>query len=225
MKVLFFIAIMVSFNGFLPAQTFTGKVLDENRHSVVFANVVLLTLPDSVFAGGTTTGENGIFSITPNKLANDYLLKISFIGYESFTKVFNKNSQQNLSEIILKTNAIQMQEISIVAKPPKIRFEKGIYIADIENSMAARGNTVESLLNQLPGVWASATEITVIGKSGVTVYINNRQVNLQGEALMKYLQNLHSEDISRIEVMQNASVEFSAEGEGGDSHYHKTYDR
>jgi outer membrane cobalamin receptor len=89
--------------------------------------------------------------------------------------------------------------------------------------MAATGNTMESLLNQLPGVWASnsgisvngKSGISVNGKSGITVYVNDRPVNLQGEALMKYLHNLRSEDIAKIEIMQSASAEYSVEGAGG----------
>ncbi|MDR0559748.1 MAG: TonB-dependent receptor [Prevotellaceae bacterium] len=215
MRTLFYIIILLLISRFLPAQTFIGKVIDENRQPVVFANVTLLALPDSVFVVGATTDENGIFLITTDKTENDYLLKISFLGYESFTIILNSDSRQDLGDITLKTNTIQMKEVLVVAQQPKIRFEKGMYIADIEHSMAANGNTVESLLNQLPSVWASNSGISVSGRSGVAVYINNRLINLQGEALMKYLQNIRSENISKIEIMQNASAEFSAAGAGG----------
>jgi hypothetical protein len=93
-------------------------------------------------------------------------------------------------------------------------MERGIYIADIENTIAAIGNTVETLLKQLPGVRVYRDGISVNGKT-VTVYVDNIQINLQGEQLMSYLQALRSEDVSKVEIQPYASAEFSAEGEGG----------
>lgn len=214
MRVFYCSVILLLISEFISAQTFIGKVLDTDNQPMPFTNVILITLPDSVFSGGVTTDDKGFFSITANCRANNYLLKISFLGCEPFSKMLDVNTKQDLGEIILKTNEVQLQGVSVVAQLPKIRYEKGTYIADIENSMAAKGNTVESLLNQLPGLWASTNGISVFGKT-ITVYINNRQVNLLGETLMKYLQNIRSEDISKIEIMQSASAEFSAEGSGG----------
>lgn len=214
MKNLLCFIILILNSGYLYAQNFTGKVLDENSQPVGFANIVILVLPDSVFAGGAMTSETGDFSVTVNKQETDYLLTVSCLGYESFSLALNENSRSNLENIILKTGAIQMQEVSVTARQPQIRFEKGKYTVSIENSMAATGNTMEALFNQLPGVWASGSGISVNGKSAA-VYINDRAVNLQGEALMKYLHSIRSEDVGKIEIMQSASAEYAAEGAGG----------
>jgi len=198
---------------FLSAQqTFTGKVVDENTSlPIEFANVVLLQRSDSSFVAGTATDNLGAFSIEAKQ--GDYLLKVSFIGYQTkYLQIENVNA--NASIISLLQNEKNLTEVIVTAQVPKISFSNGKYIADIEHSIAAQGNTVESLLNQLPGIWASPNGISAFGNS-VTVYINNRQVQLQGEALMQYLRSLRSEEISKIEIMQSATAEFSAEGAGG----------
>lgn len=197
----------------IKAQTFSGTVLNENRQPVEFANVIMLALPDSTLAGGTSSAENGSFSFDVNKSTKNYLLRISMLGYEAITKTVESN-ERNLGDLIMKAYSLQLQEVVVVAQQPKIKFENGKFIANIQNSMAARGNTVESLLSQLPGVWASSGGISISGK-GATVYINNRQVKFQGETLMKYLQTLRSEDIAEIEIIPNPTAEFSAEGAGG----------
>ena len=64
--------------GEIAAQTVSGKVIDENKQPLPYANVVLLTLPDSTFVTGTVTAEDGTFSLnttTPNQL-----VRISSIG-------------------------------------------------------------------------------------------------------------------------------------------------
>lgn len=45
------------------AQTLTGKVVDEANVPVEFANVVLLSLPDSAFRSSIRTGNNTSWGI------------------------------------------------------------------------------------------------------------------------------------------------------------------
>lgn len=43
----------------VSAQTVKGKLVDESNHPLPYANVVLLSLPDSAFVSGTISGEDG----------------------------------------------------------------------------------------------------------------------------------------------------------------------
>ena len=56
------------------AQTFTGKVVDEKNQPLPYANVVLLSLPDSTFVAGTVSDESGAFSLRSEK--PDLLLRV-----------------------------------------------------------------------------------------------------------------------------------------------------
>ena len=47
----------------LSAQTVSGKLIDENSQPLPYANVVLLSLPDSAFVSGTISGEDGTFTL------------------------------------------------------------------------------------------------------------------------------------------------------------------
>ena len=70
--------------GEIAAQTVSGKLIDENKQPLPYANVVLLALPDSTFVTGTVTAEDGTFSLnttTPNQL-----VRISSIGYNTVYK-------------------------------------------------------------------------------------------------------------------------------------------
>ncbi|MDR3129860.1 MAG: carboxypeptidase-like regulatory domain-containing protein [Tannerellaceae bacterium] len=179
-KLLLYLFCSFSIGELLVAQIFNGKVVDEGQEPVAFANAVLISLPDSGFVAGTATNDAGEFVLEATGQANNYLLKITALGYEPFSQTFDKGSEQKLGEIVLKTAMVQMEEVSVVVVRPKIRMEKGTYIADIENSIAASGNTVEMLLNQLPGVWATGSHISLNGKA-VTVYINNVHIKLEVE--------------------------------------------
>jgi len=45
----------------LSAQSLTGKLIDETQQPMPYANVILLSLPDSAFVAGTISDESGTF--------------------------------------------------------------------------------------------------------------------------------------------------------------------
>ena len=65
----------------LSAQTVSGKLIDENSQPLPYANVVLLSLPDSVFVSGATSDDKGNF-VLKDLSARSYLLQVSYIGYQ-----------------------------------------------------------------------------------------------------------------------------------------------
>lgn len=63
----------------LSAQTVSGKLVDEKNEPMPYANVVLLSLPDSAFVSGTISGDDGTFSLSAT--AQPQIVRISSIGY------------------------------------------------------------------------------------------------------------------------------------------------
>ena len=60
----------------------SGHVNDENKQPVAFCNVTLTEILNKTSLSGTTTNEEGDF-IFENLKPVDYLLNISFLGFES----------------------------------------------------------------------------------------------------------------------------------------------
>lgn len=63
MKRFLFLLIEVVLPVSLSAQTVGGKLIDENSQPLAYANVVLLSLPDSTFVTGTISGGDGFFTL------------------------------------------------------------------------------------------------------------------------------------------------------------------
>lgn len=63
------------------AQTVTGKLIDENSQPLPYANVVLLSLPDSTFVSGTISGEDGSFTLETT--SENQIIQISSLGYKT----------------------------------------------------------------------------------------------------------------------------------------------
>lgn len=63
MKKLFLLFSMLSITTFLMAQEVIGKVVDSNGKPLPYVNIVLLNTQDSTFIKGTTSGQNGDFTL------------------------------------------------------------------------------------------------------------------------------------------------------------------
>lgn len=57
--------------------------------------------------------------------------------------------------------------------------------------------------------------VSIAGKSGVAVMINERMLNLSGSELITYLKSLRSENIEKIEVITTPPAKYEAQGNSG----------
>ena len=106
--------LLISLVVFLPenlsAQSVSGKLVDENSHPLPYANVVLLSLPDSAFVSGTISGEDGTFTLEAT--SENQIVKISSIGYKIVCKPV---SPANIGIVQLVSEAQKVGEVVVNA--------------------------------------------------------------------------------------------------------------
>ena len=191
------VLIFCSVNTF--AQTIMGGVLGEDNSPVTFANVVLMSA-DSTFLGGTVTDSDGKFTIERSE--NAAFLSVSCLGYEP--KTLNVND--DCSKIVLKTSALELDEITVSAGKPKTRIKDGAMVTDVQNTLLSKTLSTEQMLAKLPGVTSTKEGIEVFGKGKPEIYINNVKVHDDSE-----LKNLDHKKVKTIEVINNPGAEYDAE--------------
>lgn len=186
--------------GEIAAQTVSGKLIDENKQPLPYANVVLLSLPDSTFVTGTVTAEDGTFSLnttTPNQL-----VRISSIGYNT---VYKPVQPANLGIIQLTSDTQQLGEVVVKADLPKMQLKGDAMITTVTGSVLEKAGTGEDLLNKIPGVSAEDEEVNVFGSGTAEIYINGRKVRDNSE-----IDQLSSEQIKHVEVVKNPGARYDA---------------
>ena len=103
-----------------PKGSVFGTVVDENDGSpITHATVQLLSLPDSTMVSGNVTNLDGRFML--HALPGQYVLKVSYVGYLPVMKhirLITTKSKLNAGRILLKTDAILLNEAVIVAEAP-----------------------------------------------------------------------------------------------------------
>lgn len=194
------ILLSLPFQGLL-AQSFKGKIIDSTtKEALSFANVVLLQAVDSAFVTGTVSGDDGTFSLVPP--AGKSILRISLIGYETYTEPFHS---QNQSIIALTPKQEMLSEVVVTGHARLFKMENGGISADIQNTPLKTIGNLSEVLGQMPFVTKTDNAFTVLGKGTPIVYINNRLVRDNNDLL-----RINSKDIKKVTVITNPGAEYDA---------------
>lgn len=201
-----------------PHGQITGALYTENAEAVEFANVLLLSFPDSAYVKGTMSDEAGSFAF--DKISEgDYQLVISSVGFRTFHSPEFKVTAQNTTDLgklnILK-DITELKAVTVSSQKPLVERKPDRLIFNVAGNVVSSGNTALELLTKAPGVFVDADgNVMLNGKSNVQVMINGKKSHLSGKQLKAMLNGLKSEQLATIEVITNPSAKYEAEGVGG----------
>lgn len=111
-----------------------------------------------------------------------------------------------------------LEAVTVTAKKPLMERKAGITTIRIDALLSATGSNTLEVLEQLPGVQVNNGQISLRGKSNVTIYIDNKPIYLDGDELAAYLQSLPGHAIEKIELMPQPPANYDAAGNGGVIH-------
>lgn len=155
----------------LSAQTVSGKLIDENGQPLPYANVVLLSLPDSAFVDGTISGENGTFTLETT--SESQIVKISSIGYKTVCKPV---SPANIGIVQLVSDAQMLGEVVVKGNLPVTRIKGDAMITGVAGTALEKAGTAEQMLDKIPNVTSKDGEINVFGRGTPEIYVNGRKL-------------------------------------------------
>lgn len=200
MKKTFFILTLCLMVIVAQAQNINGRIIDEKVQPLPFANVVLLSLPDSTFVQGAVSDVNGRFSIEAKQAKG--LLKVSSIGYVS---QFIKCLGGNVGDIKMMPDQHLLNEVEVTASRPTYKMTSEGIATQVEYSVLSKAGTAEDVLAKIPGLTKKGEGFEVFGKGAPLIYINGREIRDASE-----LDQLKSEDIKNVEVITNPGASYDA---------------
>ncbi len=185
-----------------PAQTFTGKVVDEDSTPVSYATVALFSDRDSALVQGGTTGEDGTFSIEVAENTS-YKVRVSFLGYATYT---TESMPRDLGVITLKPQDTALKEVVVKGSIPAYKAISGGMTTRVSGSVLSKVGTANDVIGHLPGIQKKTDgTFEVIGKGAPVIYINNRKVRDISE-----LGKLKSDEIRQIDLITNPGADYDA---------------
>src|SRR6188768_2697372 len=156
MKRFLLVLICISATPLVMAQKISikGQVLDSASNTLSYATVMLLSPKDSPPINFGTTNPEGFFEIKNINHA-EHLLKITFVGYKTYSAVINPADGKDVVELgaikmevaltRLDELVVQAEQAPVVVKHDTIEFNAGSFKTN-------PNATVEDLLKKLPGI-------------------------------------------------------------------------
>ena len=202
------------------SQTFQlkGTILDGEQNAVSYATVLLspngeMFSPDGENHHFTTSDKNGTFLF--RAVAGNYTLAISSIGYEGYKAEVSLTADSNLGEIILTESAEVIEDVVVMGNLIKREADRFV-MNNISESALAKGRDTYELLKLAPAVYADNNgTISINGKAGAKVIINEREVRMTSDQLMAYLKAIPAENLQKIEIIPESGADYDADSANG----------
>ncbi|WP_164714022.1 outer membrane beta-barrel family protein [Chitinophaga rhizosphaerae] len=185
-----------------------GKLVDDQTGKPVeYASVALLKSTDSSVVTGMLSKGNGDFdfrNIAPGK----YILKIFFIGYETFFRPVTVRQSSDVGNLRLKTTATALKGVEVVGEKPAFTMEIDKRVFNVEKNLASVGGTATDVLRQVPSVNVDIDGNVSVRNGSPTIFIDGRPSTLT-------LDQIPADAIQSVEVVTNPSAKYDAEGMSG----------
>jgi len=226
LKLLFF-SISILFSSVIWGQvtnvTVSGIVKSKTDQSFLpYVNIIAKTEKNNVFVSGTITNEEGQFSLVGIKPGN-YQLEFSFSGFRKQTQPFFVGSHSEFLEIppveleqIKEEKETKIDEVTIIASKKNelsSQLDKKTY--SLADNISQSGGSVLQSMQNLPGITVQDNKVQLRGNDKVTVLIDGKQTALTGFGNQSGLDNIPSSAIDKIEIINNPSSKYDANGNAG----------
>lgn len=205
--------ILLLFSLIASSQTnVKGHIVNQNNKPVEFIEVIIIN-KDSIAIKNEFTNANGTFVIDVK--SGNYLLKARQQGRIVYKKTISLNESVDLGIIPIIENNKQLQEVEIASKKKLIERKVDRLIFNVENSISATGGDAIDALKLAPSVSIQNDVISIIGRSSLSVMVDDRLMQLSGDDLTNFLKTIKADDIKNIEVITNPPAKYNAEGNSG----------
>ncbi|MBS1585306.1 MAG: TonB-dependent receptor [Bacteroidetes bacterium] len=196
----------------------TGRLVGAKKSPVSYATVTLLRADSSV-AGGDLSQDNGSFTIAPTG-AGKFMLRITAIGYKERTisdvVISQDEPNKAMGNITLSQTEEALKEVQVVGEKAMMEMKVDKKVFNVDKNITTAGGSAADVLQNVPSVSVDADgNLSLRGKSDVTVLIDGKPATLLGSDVPSALQSLSASSIESVEVITNPSAKYDAQGMTG----------
>ena len=216
--IIFFLLCLCAYTGWAQGIV-KGKILDRQKSEPLgFVNIKVTEQGSDKFAGGGITDAGGNFNVSGLK-DGKYTLSLTFMGYKDVTRQFEitpAKREVQFKLLYMAEDAKQLNEVTVTGQRATMKLEVDRKSFDVGQLISNAGQAASDVLDNIPSIEVDNDgNVSLRGNSSVEVWINGKASGLTSDNRAQILQQLPAESIDRIEVIDNPSAKFSAEGSAG----------
>lgn len=193
----------------------SGAVKDSLNIPVEAAVVSIINPQTGASYNQCITDTKGQFKI---KAKGRIQLYINCLGYSPYLSSPFLIKKDTVSNIMLQSSSIMLEDVLVIGEKqtPSIRVVNGNTIFFPKNSATLAGSSALEVLKKTPGVFVDGNDnVSIGGRNGVLIIFNGKPTYMQQEELVSMLKSMSSTSVTSIEVINNPSAQYDAEGSGG----------
>ena len=216
--IIFFLLCLCAYTGWAQGIV-KGKILDRQKSEPLgFVNIKVTEQGSDKFAGGGITDAGGNFNMSGLK-DGKYTLSLTFMGYKDVTRQFEitpAKREVQFKLLYMAEDAKQLNEVTVTGQRATMKLEVDRKSFDVGQLISNAGQSASDVLDNVPSIEVDNDgNVSLRGNSSVEVWINGKASGLTSDNRAQILQQLPAESIERVEVIDNPSAKFSAEGSAG----------
>ena len=151
----------------------------------------------------TTSDEEGYFYFE-NIPDGKYKLQISFIGFETFVKNYDKlPSKGKFGSLFLKEESIELDEVVAQGRATRATQKGDTLSYNASAFKTAQGSTTEDLITKMPGILVEGGKVQAQGEEVKRVFVDGKAF-FEGDATLA-LRSLPADLVESIEVYDRQS--------------------
>ena len=201
-----------------PSCVIKGRVTDTKNQPIEFATAALINYKTNKLEKGQVSNNKGEFVISKLN-PGEYILTISMVGYaKTETEKISINQKNPVVEkvVVLKESARQLENVVVTSKKQFIEQSVDKVIVNPEASITTASENVYEILKKLPGVTIDNSDnISMKGKQNVKILIDEKPTYVSATQLAAMLKGMQGKNVDRIEIIENPSARYDAEGNSG----------
>ena len=196
--------------------TIKGKVIEEETDlPLSFVTIAVVGIGSDVPLAGTLTADDGSFNVETT--ASDFVIKISFIGFE--TKLIEdftiEGNEIDLGTVVLGADSQELEDVVVVGEKSSTEFRLDKRVFNVGQDLSTAGGSALDVLSNVPSVNVNIEgQISLRGSAGVQILINGKPSVMASDG-GNALGTLTADMIESIEVITNPSAKYEAEGTAG----------
>ncbi len=193
-----------------------GRILDDFGMSLPGACISIHSIEEGALVNMKFTDLDGNFEIELPSTRR-YEVSVTMTGFAQHKQELNLSEDTLVLPIIVMSPAkVQLEEVTVKAQKSTINVQADKIVLNVENSIVNSGSSVLEILGRSPGVQVDQNDqISLKGRSGVSVMVDGKLLPASGSELADLLKNMPSSSVEKIEIISNPGARYDAAGTAG----------
>lgn len=188
-------------------QSIKGTITEEKTNlSIPYATVILKN-NNGEFLAGTSSDEEGSYTLEYEK--GDYIIEVTFVGYEKIIKPV-KIESHSVYDFKMSIDSTSLDEVLIVSEKTTVEQLIDKKVINVGKDVLSVGGNAKTVLGQLSQVQIGPNDnISLRGSQNINVLVDGKPSPLSASEI---LNQIPVSQISKIEVITSPSAKYQANG-------------